>query len=202
MRKLCRSIIIFSLFGQLLLSSCSKSGRRTTANRPQQETPGLTELQTPSPSQESTPIFESRQSSADSPTTGTDLIQPRGVKGRGTLKVTNGTNRDAVVKLSAGKPKKMVRLVYIRANSEFTLEDIGVGKYLLKFTLGFDWNSSERKFTREKQYLKFDDLLIYAETKTKGGIEWEVFEVTLHTVFDGNAKTTLISESEFEDKDE
>lgn len=181
----------------LLFFGCSKSGRRSIVNNQGNGngTPKLTENRTPE-----TPTPEPNQASVTSPTTGTNLRQPRGSSGRGTLKVINGTSHDAVVRLADESSKKTRRLVYVRANSEFTLEEIGQCNCLLQFSLGTDWDKSKRKFKRDKSYFKFNDLLEFKETRTKVEILWSIFEVTLHSVPEGNAKTTEIDESEFEDK--
>jgi hypothetical protein len=129
---------------------------------------------------------------------GTDLIQPQGTSGRGTLKVTNGTNYDAVVRLAEESSKNTRRLVYVRAKSKLKIEGIGECQCLLQFSLGRDWDKNTGKFLRDKSYSQFDDLLEFRETRTNAGIEWKTFEVTLHPVIDGNAQTTQIDESDFE----
>ena len=198
MKRICYSMIIFSMAACIFLSfGCSKSGRRPVVNNQGNgsDTSKSTEdktLKAPTP--------EPNQSSVSSPINGTNLIQPKGPSGRGTLKVTNGTSHDAVVRLADESSKKTRRLVYVRANSEFTIEGIGVSKCLLQFSTGTDWDKSKRKFLRDKSYLQFDNLLEFKETKTDLGIKWTTFEVTLHAVLDGNAHTTPIDESDFEDE--
>ena len=182
----------------LLPFGCSKSGRRPVVNI--QANGNSTTKSTENKTRE-TPTPEPVQSSSvSSPPTGTNLKQPKGQSGRGTLKVINGTNHDAVVRLADESSKKTRRLVYVRANSEFTIEGIGVCNCLLQFSLGTDWDKSKRKFLSGKSYFKFNDLLEFKETRTNLEIKWSIFEVTLNPVPEGNAKTTEIDESEFEDK--
>jgi hypothetical protein len=130
---------------------------------------------------------------------GTDIIQPRGSKGRGTLKISNGTRYDAVVRLADSVNKKTRRLVYVKANSDFTIGDIGPGNCILQFTTGTDWDKTQRKFLRDQSYSQFESLLEFRETKTDYGIEWAKFEVTLNPVLYGNARTSSINASDFED---
>lgn len=204
MKQICYSIIIISFACHLLFFGCSKSGRRAVVNKQDKEilvgkdAPKSIENKPPVNIPESTPTLEPNQSSANSPATGTNLIKPRGPIGRGTLKVINGTDRDAVVKLAEESSKKTRRLFFVRANSEFKIEGIGMCKCILQFSMGTDWEKSKRKFLRDKSFSQFDDLLEFRETKTNLGIEWATFEVTLHSIQDGNAHTTPIDESDFE----
>lgn len=132
---------------------------------------------------------------------GTNIIQPRGSKGHGTLKVSNGTSYDAVVRLADSVTKKTRRLVYVQANSEFTIGGIGPGDCILQFTAGIDWDKTQRKFLHDQSYSQFESLLEFRETKTDYGIEWAKFEVTLNPVLYGNARTSSINASDFEDQE-
>jgi hypothetical protein len=102
------------------------------------------------------------------------------------------------MRLADGRSNKTRRLVYVRANSEFTIGSIGSCNCTLQFSTGTDWDSSKRKFLRDQSYSQFEDLLEFRETRTVYGVEWAVFDVTLNPVLYGNARTTSINESDFE----
>ena len=101
----------------------------------------------------------------ESPANGTDLVPPRGSSGRGTLKVTNGTNHDAIVRLADSGSRKTRRLVYVRANSEITIKGIGSGSCILQFSTGVDFDRPRRTFLRDQEYSQFDDALEFRETR-------------------------------------
>jgi len=131
---------------------------------------------------------------------GEDLTNAEHSRGRGTLKVTNGTAYDAVVKIVDSVSKHTRRFVYVRANNDVMIKGIEVCTCVLKFSSGTDWDQSKLKFLRDVTYSKFDNLLEFVETRTEVGVEWAEFEVTLNPVLYGNAPTTSINESDFDDK--
>jgi len=70
----------------------------------------------------------------------------------------------------------------------------------LKFSLGSGYDSNSGKFLYSQSFSKFDDILDFQELRTRGGIEWKEYEVTLNPVAYGNAQTSSISAADFEDK--
>jgi|CXWL01.1.fsa_nt_gi hypothetical protein len=143
--------------------------------------------------------------------TGTCIGQCRIPKGRGSLKVINGTNLDAVVKLGEyGKRGRFLGSLYIKANEELNLKNVGSGNFRLAFALGMDWNQGSRHFNEPSHYRVFDEPIRYAETKevqeieTENGIETRTkisaaeWTFTLHPVPTGNALTTSIDEGVFD----
>lgn len=125
---------------------------------------------------------------------GTEIMPPRGTKGLGTLRIINGTDQDAVVKLVGSTvPRTTYRFVYTRANSEATIKGVGPGTYVLKFGLGVDWDQRSLRFLRNRSYFQFVDPLHFQETKTR----YAEYEFTLHRVPGGTAHTTTIDESTF-----
>ena len=108
---------------------------------------------------------------------------------------------DAVVRLADSVAKKTRWLVYVRANSEFTNTGLGAGVCDLQFTTGMDWDQTQRRFLRDQSYSQFESRLEFGETVTDQGVEWADFKLTLNPVLDGNAGTTSINASDFEDRE-
>jgi hypothetical protein len=123
-------------------------------------------------------------------------------KGRGSLKVSNGTNRDAYLKLVASS--KLVAAFYVKANSDYTLKRIPDSTYQLLFVSGEDWDGKNRTFTRNTTFTKFDEDLNFVTTRETEGrtiyTRYSVFSVTLHPVANGDAPTSAINEQEFNSK--
>lgn len=131
--------------------------------------------------------------------TGTNLISEQNLGGRGSIQISNGTSVDAVAKLVDNYSNKTIRLVYIRASSVATVSSIRPGNYVLKFSLGTGYDSSSGKFTKAQSFSRFDEILGFYETRVGDSIRWKDFEVTLNAVVGGNASTSPISASDFED---
>jgi hypothetical protein len=172
-------------------SSDSSSGENTSA------TP-LTFLP-PIPSEVPSPSATPMPETVRYPT-GTNLIRPRSVGGRGVLRISNGTSSDAIAKLVDNATNKTRRLVYIQAFSDGTISGIDTGDYILKFSLGTGYIKNEGRFLSGQSYSKFDDVLDFQEYIVGDEIRWKEFEVTLHPVIGGNARTSSISAADFEDK--
>jgi hypothetical protein len=121
----------------------------------------------------------------------------------GWLKVINGTDSDGVVKLiGAGVKKrsgnsKVYRFVYVRANSEVTLGDVGEGSYGLFFCTGTDWDNGSKSFGKPRSAQRFDETLRFTETVTGSGIGYRGITVTLHPVPQGSATTTPVDLRKF-----
>jgi hypothetical protein len=142
-------------------------------------------LKTPSvialnPSLPSSPIFVSQMNSG------------------GALTVSNGTNSDAYVKLVEPNSRTLVAAFYVKSTSSFTQEQIPDGTYKVLFVLGKGWNAQTQSFTKNKRFAKFDKLLNFTTTQMVGGIQYRVFKITLHPVPSGKAKTSGVSQKEFD----
>lgn len=162
----------------------------STVNPPSPQEPAIGQVQQMSP----TPTPETFRYA-----NGTNLIRPTNLGGRGILRVSNGTSSDAIAKLVDTVTNKTRRLVYIRASSDATISNIAAGEYVLKFCLGTGYNPSVGKFLYSLTFERFDDTLDFREFETSDRARWSEFEVTLHPVIDGNAHTSSISASDFED---
>lgn len=127
----------------------------------------------------------------------TVLVSPA-TNGGGSLKVSNGTNSDAFIKLVNPRSGTLVAAFYVKFNSNFTLEQIPDGTYQVLFVLGKDWDAEARTFTHSKSFLKFDRSLSFTTTQLSNGIEYRAFEITLNPVVGGNTTTSTVNEQEFD----
>jgi hypothetical protein len=115
----------------------------------------------------------------------------------GALTVSNGTNRDAFVKLIEPNYGILVGAFFVKANSSYTLEQIPDGTYRVLFVLGQGWNPNTQTFTKNKHFARFDKPLAYATTQLGSSIRFKVFKITLHPVVGGNTTTSGLNEQEF-----
>jgi hypothetical protein len=129
--------------------------------------------------------------------TGTNLVRPRSANGRGVLRISNGTNSDAIAKLADAETSITVRLVYIQANSDGEIGNISPGNYILKFALGTGYNEDSGRFLYAQSFAKFVDILEFREYRLDDEIRWSDFDVSLNPVFGGTARTSTISAAEF-----
>jgi hypothetical protein len=115
----------------------------------------------------------------------------------GALTVSNGTNRDAFVKLIEPNYGILVGAFFVKANSSYTLEQIPDGTYRVLFVLGQGWNPNTQTFTKNRHFARFDKALAYATTQLGNSIRFKVFKITLHPVVGGNTTTSGLNEQEF-----
>jgi hypothetical protein len=137
------------------------------------------------------------QRSAGSLPNGTNITSPQNSQGRGTLKVMNGTNYDAVIKLVDQASGRTQRFVYIQANREVTLQQISSCRCTLKFSIGTNWNPNTQRFSQSRLYSQFRESLNFREIRTPSGVRWMNYTATLHPVKGGSARTVAISERDF-----
>ena len=129
--------------------------------------------------------------------TGTFLVKKLS-GGYGELRIENGRDLDAVGILASSRgPKIPLIAVYIQSKDSFTVEGIKDDMYTLYFTLGEDWDSDMKKFTRKTTYARFEDQLEFKTTRTATEIRYTVFTVTLHPVTGGAAETKPVNEADF-----
>lgn len=128
---------------------------------------------------------------------GTDLIPPQLLSGRGMLTISNGTRFDAIVKLEEWASNKTRRSVYVRSFSTADIVKIGAGHFIVKFSLGEGYDPKGERFIRPQTFEKFDELFEFREYKTDGYINWTNFQISLNPVEGGTARTSSISETEF-----
>ena len=157
----------------------------------------------PSPASRPAPV-STRQVTPAGPTaptvslpTGSQIQPPSRAGGRGYLDVTNGTSRDAAVKLVDIGSGTVLRFVYVKANDRVRLDGIEPGSYRVRFATGQDWDTAARRFRREPGYTEFRDPFDFRETRTVEGIRYTTEEITLNAVRGGNAPSNTIDESRF-----
>ena len=127
--------------------------------------------------------------------------EPRYLEGLGELKIENGTDLDAVVKLVNNYSKRSICTVYMKAKSTYRIREISDGVYDLYFAHGRDWDKESQKFLVNNSYSKFEDNFDFTteyEYQSDGVNRiYSILEITLHPVVGGSAKTDRISENEF-----
>ncbi len=78
--------------------------------------------------------------------TGADLMTPAGRGGAGRFRIVNHSGQDSVIRVaSQSEPEAPLRLVYVQADTEVTIGNIGTGVYYVTFSLG-PMTSKPRRF--------------------------------------------------------
>jgi hypothetical protein len=116
----------------------------------------------------------------------------------GGLTVSNGTGRDAYVKLIEPISRTLMAAFFVKSNSSFMQEQIPDGTYKVLFVLGNGWNAQTQTFTKNKSFSKFDKPLNFITVQMVGEIQYRVFKITLHPVPSGKARTSGVSQKEFD----
>ncbi|MBD2108799.1 hypothetical protein [Nodosilinea sp. FACHB-13] len=164
----------------------------------------LSSLTSSPPSTAFTPLSTSLAETASLPSlrlpislpTGTQITPPIG-SGYGQLTVKNGNALDAVFKLVDANSGQTLRFVYVRANEDITLNDVGTCTCDLRFATGIDWDADQQQFRRDMALSAFSNPTEFA-VKREGNTEyWTALEVTLHPVEGGNAETEALDEDNF-----
>lgn len=107
------------------------------------------------------------------------VVQENGLVGSGSLLINNGNSADFVVVVTNGDPKSPQATIYVRGNSEATLNGIA-GTYYVYLKTGVDWDEAALTFTRDRDFQKFDDPF-------DANSDWEI---TLQPSIGGNASTS------------
>ena len=69
------------------------------------------------------------------------------------------------------------------------------GQYNVQFASGRDWDSTDFAFREDQAFSAFDETLSFSDD----GRFYSVYEITLHTVPDGNIRKRTISAADFAD---
>ena len=153
----------------------------------------------------SSPVTSQLKTGSTSPTaiaqnrslpSSTVLIADDTIRG-GSLKVSNGTDRDAYVKLVDPQSRTLVGALYVKSNSTLTLEQIPDGTYRVLFVLGQNWDSKTQTFAKNERFAKFDKPLQFTTTSLENEIRYRAFQITLNPIVGGNARTSGVSKQEF-----
>jgi len=94
--------------------------------------------------------------------------------------------------------RRLHRAIFIRAGESGSVTALPQGRYRLRFQLGTDWLPGERRFCQLSGTSEFDESFTFKEVESEQGTKYTTFEVTLHAVFLGTARTHAIPESMFE----
>jgi hypothetical protein len=132
---------------------------------------------------ESTPCGGER----DRPETGTELGKGHS-GGLGSLRIQNGTDDDALAVLIDEVTKLSRRATYIRQGETATLTSVPGGTYELRFQFGRRW-LAEGQFCELVSTALFEEPLDFTEQPDGRGTSYSRFEVTLHRVRGGAART-------------
>src|SRR5882724_3855500 len=117
--------------------------------------------------------------------------------GLGRLRVANGTESDAVAVLIDDATEVPRRAIFIRSGESGAVTSVPSGRYRLRFQLGSDW-LSERRFCRIRGTSEFERAFEFQEVESDRGTRYSAYEVTLHPVPQGSARTHALSDSRFE----
>lgn len=122
-------------------------------------------------------------------------------KGLGKLEVNNGGDQDALVVLAGEGGQYGERgAIYVRAGSRATMSGVPTGVYTIAYEVGRDWNRERRRFNESSRRSAFEetarfDERPYVDADGSSGTEFARFEITLHAVTGGNAKTVAADPS-------
>jgi ribosomal protein L37AE/L43A len=117
---------------------------------------------------------------------------------RGELSVDNGTSNHAVAKLIDVQTDQKILSFVIAARQKAMISAIPDGAYQLIFAFGDRLYLGTDRFHSPHGFSKFVRQLTFETKSTEDAIYWSQLSVTLHPVFAGNAKTSSISQKEFE----
>jgi hypothetical protein len=117
-------------------------------------------------------------------------------KGKGELRLSNGTPYDAVAIVMDAKTRHPGRAIYIRHGETAKMIGIPVGIYRLQFQLGAQW-TGDRRFCEVVSTSEFDKPIAFNEHRSSDGLEYDVWSVTLNGVIGGAEKTHAISADAF-----
>lgn len=175
----------------------ASQSREKVENRDQWQITG--EEPIPAPSQQSSrPVqVDPRPTDYNSLPTGARIEHDVGTDGNGKLAVENGTNEDAVVRLSQLATAQTLRWFFVQAHRSAHVARIPDGSYRLAFTTGLNWVESEDTFSWHPSYAEFERTFEYREQRDSERVQYKSISVTLHPVPYGNVRTKPITRDEF-----
>lgn len=122
------------------------------------------------------------------------------------LKILNYSSTEAVVLLESSYGS-VIRHVYVKNNSTYTMKNIPEGRYRMKVMYGNSWNNEKDNgsgypkggFMKNVSFSKSkdDELFDFMFEKTYEGISYPTYSVTLHKVVNGNMQTESIDKDDF-----
>ena len=121
--------------------------------------------------------------------------------GLGELTIKNGTSNDAIVKLVPTIINKSAITFCVRRNSNFTIRRIRDGNYKLYFVVGRHYDEDSLIFLQDCSFAVFEEGFPFTTFKNrlrdKIETEYSIFEITLHPVIGGKARTDAITKRKF-----
>ena len=136
-------------------------------------------------------------------------VYGRGVfdsKSLSSLGISNKTGNDAVVLLCNGLGE-VIRNVYVKNGSFLELKRIPACKCIIKVMFGKDWYKGKDNgtgfpkggFTKDISYTisKWSDAFDFIPQYVTEGIDYPTYEITLHSVSNGNFQTKSSNKNEF-----
>lgn len=118
----------------------------------------------------------------------------------GGLRVVNGTDRDAAVFL-VEQGTITVAGVFVRASTTARLDGIPDGRYEIQYAMGAGWLPRQIRFCEDNSFHAFDAPVSFRTTEEAVGdsvwVRKTIFEITLHTVAGGTARTHGIPPERF-----
>ncbi len=127
------------------------------------------------------------------------LLVKKANGGSGKLTLVNNYEQDAVFILASAKdPKTPLLSVYVRGKSKANNVKIKDGDYIVFYSLGADFDTASRRFTKNAIYSRFTDPINYKTTKKSGYIYYSTWTITLKSS-EGNATTDIVPEEQFPD---
>ena len=122
----------------------------------------------------------------------------KSVSGSGKLSVVNGTMHNALVKLVDVSTGKKILSLAVAAYSTASINTIADGTYEVVFAFGDSLYIRYEKFRVPEGSSKFDEYITFETTADERNIIYSTWSLTLNAVADGNAKTSEVDESYFD----
>ena len=143
------------------------------------------------------PCAEGRQ--PQRPYTGARIKPDEGTSGFCGLKISNGTDGDAAIRLLWSGTGRTARFAYIRSGETYAFTTLEPGSYELRWDTGHEWISECLMFLQDNSYSTFGRPLKFsiesnAEAQTMG---CDGHKLTLYAVPGGNIDKVRISREKF-----
>jgi hypothetical protein len=120
--------------------------------------------------------------------------------GLGSLTISNGTDRSAVVKLvlRGDQEQRLIYAVYVRKNDEATISAVDPAMYDVWSCFGSSWSWADMAFQRDQDASKADEPLAFSEERDGERLYYSQQRITLHKVPFGNWKSSQQSPRDFD----
>ncbi len=106
--------------------------------------------------------------------------------GLGSLTVRNGSDGDALVRLTVVGNDEPSRELFVRRSGIAALRHIGAGNYIVSFETGRTYLRQSEEFCDSDGEFEFDKQVTFDERKTRKATLYHDYDITLYTVPGGN----------------